>query len=615
MFKSLSIRAKTILGVALLEGIALCVLIIGMVNIVGDTNTERFEEQAESTARLLATSVANAVVVYDLAEIESFVNQAAALDNVVYARVYDKQRRLLGESTRQASDANTLSDQVEITVPVVLSGIPFGEVNVGLNVSEAKAAASSAAKFGAGLGLVELIIVACFSFLLGSWLTRRLRILMNAASQIANGNLKQPISTQGQDEIAQVAIAMDLMRESLLKSQQENEDHRATLETTVKERTQDLEQANNVLKEKSDAESQMFATIGHEIRTPLSIAAMALKEQPNKAGWALVETNISHALDLANDMNVISRLDRGLGLVGLDVGSPCPLLDDIGRSASLLAKSLGMSFQFNLHCNEQVEVIFPTVAIRQVVYNLIKNACLHSGGQNIRLDMSTESTGGDKVRLSFSVSDDGLGIPESEHETMFKRFQRGSSTAEGMGIGLSVSQDIANSLNGTLKYSHAQAFEKGACFTLTVEVDRQKKGSHTTQSSEPNALNGISILLAEDNASIRLLTTKILEKAGASVDPAEDGQIAFDKLKQRSYDLVITDIMMPNMDGYELVEAARSAGFDGAIIGISAATLGEEFDRLREKGVKHVLSKPINIKEVNKALHQELTTKRMGEQQ
>jgi two-component system capsular synthesis sensor histidine kinase RcsC len=117
-----------------------------------------------------------------------------------------------------------------------------------------------------------------------------------------------------------------------------------------------------------------------------------------------------------------------------------------------------------------------------------------------------------------------------------------------------------------------------------------------------NPLKGLRVLVAEDNPTLQLLTKSVLQKREATVDVAADGIEAINYFNTTSYDLVLTDFMMPNMNGCELAQALRSNGFSGPIIGVTAATVGQEREDLIEYGVDAALSKPLNLEELNKAL-------------
>jgi CheY-like chemotaxis protein len=185
---------------------------------------------------------------------------------------------------------------------------------------------------------------------------------------------------------------------------------------------------------------------------------------------------------------------------------------------------------------------------------------------------------------------------------MFNAFERGETLSEGTGLGLNICKQIANTLEeGDLNYISSK--NGGANFELTFvlhSVDEDDATSLLTDDFE--LLQNLKILLVEDTPILRMVASKILSQNGAIVTEAEDGIIGLNQAGTGDFDLVITDIMMPNCDGYELTTKLREQGFANPIIGVTAATVGSEAERLISCGANAVLPKPLTLLNITEEL-------------
>jgi CheY-like chemotaxis protein len=260
----------------------------------------------------------------------------------------------------------------------------------------------------------------------------------------------------------------------------------------------------------------------------------------------------------------------------------------------------------NFDIASQEPMLFNTQALRQIATNALKNAALHSGGHNAWVSLTTEVIDDQTNRMTVRFEDDGKGIPQDLRERVFEAFGRGESQSEGTGLGLFIITELASAVNGSFRYFDSE--KGGAGFELVCECSRYT-ADHSDDDQEvvdPQLLEatlvGKQVLFAEDQLTIQMLTKAQLTKAGANVEACSNGAIALERFKDMNPDLVITDAMMPEMDGYELCRQLRSNGFEGPIIAVTAATIGDERDRLLEVGVDAVLPKPINIDELKLTL-------------
>jgi len=274
------------------------------------------------------------------------------------------------------------------------------------------------------------------------------------------------------------------------------------------------------------------------------------------------------------------------------------LLAEVERQISSLATNGG--FKLNVSGTSAASQVFLSDAyrLRAVLTNLIRNSVFHSNGSRIWLSAEVVQEG-PEWQLTFRVEDDGKGIPVEQVDRLFQPFERGDTNAGGTGVGMYLIQTWTERLGGHVEYS--QSVHGGAGFTVTVKVPEaqplEKDVSTATLLLEAKAvLKGKRAMLVEDDALLRRATSRSLQRNfGIDVVMAEDGQRALELLKSDSFDLLIADYFMPNLDGRQLILDLRRQGRALPIIAITAAIIGEEPEELKEAGADAVLAKPLNV--------------------
>ena len=385
-------------------------------------------------------------------------------------------------------------------------------------------------------------------------------------------------------ELAQVIGEMGLDRLHLLEQQRSE---RMRLERAVTARTFDLE-----LKKRE--QEKLFAIIGHEIRTPAAVLQMLIndvcrKQEIEKAD-VLKETS-AHLLNVLDDMRAVTRSD--LAVTGkIETASIAEALNSALHIEERLFKDHGLQVHLDLDEACRKPVSFNVQILRQIAMNLAKNCAIHADASDLWVSaVCTDRTAG---TYQVCFADNGKGIRPEDLEGLFKEFTRGDTRADGTGLGLHLSRQFARDmLSGDLTFEPREG--GGAVFRLQLKVEPIRETDDSTEPGLENALSGQRILFAEDVELIRELTRDLLEDEGASVVAVEDGEQALEASKQEDFDIVLTDFFMPGMDGCELTRKLRAEGFTNPVIGITAATVGDEESQLLQAGVAAVLDKPVDI--------------------
>lgn len=360
------------------------------------------------------------------------------------------------------------------------------------------------------------------------------------------------------------------------------------LKRMVAHRTLELQKNNKILQKNQKQQQRLFAIIGHELRTPAAAMDMILNSQYLDKE-KLKETS-QHLLTVLDDMRVVIHPQDAIKGKTITSSVYGVIHSAIAYQDRLLQESNLQVYLDASECSKE-RCSINAQLLRQISLNMIKNCALHSSASKMWISIKPLTD----VPFHYEVrfEDNGRGIPREHQAVLFNAFVRGETDADGTGLGLHLSRQFAQEqFKGELRYKDRVG--GGACFILSMQLNAPVIVEEEID-SEQNALQGKRVLLAEDNQLIRIMTKALLEQKEVLVDLAENGAEAFELSEQHHYDLVITDIFMPEMDGYELTQLLRKNGFKSPIFGISAATVGEEMTRLKQLGANEVISKPVDI--------------------
>lgn len=364
-----------------------------------------------------------------------------------------------------------------------------------------------------------------------------------------------------------------------------------------------LSVALNDLEKNHRDKTALMATISHELRTPLNgiigLSQILLDGQLSDQQRNYLKTINVSAISLGHifsdiiDLQKIDAQSIKLNLKEVDVYS---FLNDITNFATLLAEQKRLHFDFYFAANLPHWLMLDRARLSQVLWNLINNAVKFTLKGRIRLDVKRVS----ETEYAFSISDTGIGIPAEELDNIFTMYYQVKSSEHksgGSGIGLAVSKTIAQLMGGDLKaYSE---YGSGSTFTLTIRAEEVNK-PYDTQASGPQAM---TILLVEDIEVNVIVAKSLLEKLGHNVDVAMTGKDAIQKFEQNYYDLVLLDIQLPDMSGFDVAAHLRRNYEEGAydflppLVAFTANVMQDKSEYL-QKGMDDVLRKPISLDEL-----------------
>ncbi len=438
--------------------------------------------------------------------------------------------------------------------------------------------------------------------------------------------LKKPFDNV---EVYQLASALT---EKWYLSKQARLKHKE-LERIVEQRTHQVEEANKELTialEKAQraekAKGEFLANMSHEIRTPMNaiigfgdiLADEELTDEQRCCVHSICESG-RHLLGVINDILDFSKIEAGK----LDVQtSECSLKYLFAKIESMMqpaALEKGLKFEIRENKGLPTNICTDPTRLEQCLINLISNAIKFTEEGHVCVKVSLEDKN-NQPYIRFDVSDTGVGIPPEKQEKVFELFtQADGSTSRkysGTGLGLTITRRLAELLGGELTLTSEQG--GGSVFSLTIPAgvdvtkqpfwDRHNIADHMEDERDKlkEAKFSGQVLVAEDVKSNQMLVRWLLEKVGFEVTIAEDGNEAVQKVRSRSFDLILMDIQMPNMNGYEATKTLRNAGVKTPIIALTASAMSGDEGKCICAGCDDYLSKPIDRRKLLEKIHKYL---------
>ena len=352
----------------------------------------------------------------------------------------------------------------------------------------------------------------------------------------------------------------------------------------------------------AEAKSQFLANMSHEIRTPMNgvlgvLHLLSGRDQPAEARSLLSEALACGAMlqALLDDVVDFSKIEAGMLELAREAMNPALIVEGV---AGLLrpqaqAKDVALTVEVG---DLPAWVMGDSVRLRQALFNLIGNAVKFTGEGSVRV-VATTVAGADGPRLRFEIIDTGVGISAEAQALLFNRFQQADASTTrrfgGSGLGLAISRKLAQLMGGDVGLSSAP----GAGSTFWMEIAAaQTAAPAAAPAGDQRLFDGLRILVVEDNATNRMIATKMLESMGASVATAEDGERGIEAAAVGGFDLVLMDIQMPGIDGVEATRRLRELPQTRhtPIVALTANAMTHQRDVYIAAGMSGVVSKPIS---------------------
>lgn len=453
-----------------------------------------------------------------------------------------------------------------------------------------------------------------------------------------------PLKIKARDEVGNLADSFNLLGKKLHMLYEE-------LEAKVRKRTFELQQVNRRLRHKvtecqqaegqarvlaneavaaNRAKSEFLANMSHELRTPMNaimgfsqvLAEIELDDE-QRTYVKMIYNNSNTLLRLISDVMDYSRIEAGKLNIHIKDCKIGELLDEIESIMRPAAIKKGIRLEI-LQCEMIPESIkTDPLRLRQCLVNLIKNAIKFTETGYVYVNIALETIS-EETFICFDVEDTGIGIADENMPTIFDSFTQvdGSSTRKygGAGLGLAITKRLIKMLGGRISVQSKEA--KGSIFKITIPtgVHWPQEGSaawnkykhvdeifELSDTEKGSAMYTGKVLVAEDNPSNQKLIAILLQKLGFEVTLADDGLEAVEKCAAEKFDIVLMDMQMPNMNGYEATRQLRSTGIKTPIIAVTANAMTGDEKKCMDAGCDGYLSKPIDRNKLDELISQHLS--------
>ncbi|WP_433690037.1 ATP-binding protein [Pseudomonas monteilii] len=375
-----------------------------------------------------------------------------------------------------------------------------------------------------------------------------------------------------------------------------------------------LNQAHRRATAANEAKTVFLATMSHEIRTPLygvlgNLELLSLTELSDRQRQYLeiIQGSSSVLFQLISNVLDVSKIESGQMALEEEPFHPAQLVEDAMASFAATAHNKGLEIDTEIDPQLPAQVNGDAGRIRQILHNLLGNAIKFTDSGRIRLRLTVQARTGNSVSLQWQVTDTGVGIPEGSIDQLFKPFYQvtAGQDGNGAGLGLSICSRLSKLMGGSMRVVSEPGL--GSSFSLLISLPVVDAPYLASQSPLlPSGLDApclnVRVLVAEDNPVSQAVLREQLEALGAYPTVAQDGQHALQIWHTQPFDLVITDINMPQLNGYELAQALRGQGVTVPIIGVTANALREEGQRCLAVGMNGWVVKPLSLSMLRQAL-------------
>ncbi|WP_053002593.1 ATP-binding protein [Kordia jejudonensis] len=378
-----------------------------------------------------------------------------------------------------------------------------------------------------------------------------------------------------------------------------------------------LEEAKLKAEITSKTRSNFFSIMSHELRTPLyavtGITHLLLEENPKPSQKQYLKSlkfSGDHLLSLVNNILQANKLEDNTITIGASTFNLKTNIDNIIKSFDLLIKERENELHIAYDKDIPELLVGDSLKISQILINLISNAIKFTKGGTIRLSVEKVDESLEDVLLHFCVQDTGIGIPKEKQEKVFEMFSQNydaiNEEYQGSGLGLSIVKKLLEVYNSDIKLE--SEVDKGTTFTFDIRFPKTQEAVTTIREFDIDGVDfsHLKMLVVDDNRINQMLTKKILSTKNITTDIVASGAAAIEIVKQNTYDVILMDIHMPEMDGYQATKAIRQFNKEVPIIAFTAVSLDDSFHKIHNSGMNDMILKPFVASQLFNLIHKHM---------
>ena len=655
--QDLSVKRKLTIGTMLVSGLSLLAACVAFVLMDQIQQHDDLVRRLRSISDIVSFNSAAALEFQDRAGAEIVLSALHLEKSIDAGRIFLEDGSPFASYVRSGMPEAQLPNSVPpeevystdshliLVRAIVLDGERIGTLYLRSDLSGLRSALAR------NLRVTGAVLAACLviALLLGLGIQRMIsgpiRSLADTAKRISEENdYSVRAAKHGQDELGALVDAFNQMLERI-EQDADLKRQRARLEAEVERRKRLYEELKEE-KERAEAavvaKTNFLTNMSHEIRTPMTaifgfadelLEAGDISQAPADRLEALyaIKRNGSHLIAILNDILDIAKVEAGRLSVEQDRFYLLQIIEDVVALMRIHAteKDLRLDLEYEPPVPETIEGD-PT-RLKQVLLNLVGNALKFTERGSVTLNIRMLGDASTR-RIRFSVVDTGIGISEEHCRHLFQAFEQVDDSASrehgGSGLGLAISKRLVELMGGSIELES----EPGRGSTFTVEVptgsiegvrmisdpDAERRLVPGEPSGSSPSLKGCRVLVAEDAPDNQRLIRSLLHRAGADVELAENGRVAVEKAlaaweAAHPFDLILMDMQMPEVDGYEATRTLRARDYQGPIIALTAHAMEADRERCLLAGCDGFQTKPLNKAALIETLYQHVQKARADE--
>lgn len=463
--------------------------------------------------------------------------------------------------------------------------------------------------------IVGVLLAVMGSYYIARSISRPVGRLLDAAKRVASGQYGETIEVSEKSELGELAKEFTTMQHAVMEREQKIIDQGEEIRqiNTAKHQIELVQKEQQLTASANEAKHRFLANVSHEIRTPLNsiigfsevLTDQGASENEKSQATQAINTSGQYLLNIVNDVLDLSKIEAGK--IQLEKTDVCllSLLNEVCSHMTAFARE--KHIEFSLHLNyplPQYLNIDPT-RLKQILLNLCNNGIKFTAQGSVEMRVHLDKV---KRRLIFVVADTGVGISEDQQLRLFTAFSQGNQAINrqygGTGLGLYISKQLVEMMGGHIKVT--SQLGQGSQFAVYLPwIEAQDKSMLTSAEQASKIANDrpkddipvphfdAEILCVDDNQDNLQLVAYLLKKTGATVSLAASGEQAINLCQQQSFDLVLMDMQMPEMDGLEATQQLLNMGFAKPIIMLTANADSESKKQVINAGATAHFAKPI----------------------